>query len=226
MLIDELLKEKGTYTPDQIAILKSVMGEGWTEVQASLLDRFINEATNPSTGNIYRDKLGKMIDKLNNTHPQKASLLFDRVDMDSRTGSARISNVDKLKSIAKRTELADSVAAQFLKKAENAPGILIEELLKEKGTFNPDEIKNLKSIIGEDGFRELQPGLLGRIYEMAAKREMTPEQLTATGLRTTLKQITGRDKNRLVDIFGEQTAEFLEQSALFAERFAPRRHMA
>ena len=220
-LIDELLKEKGIYTPDQIAILKSTLGnDGWTELQAALLDRFIGEATNPSTGNIYRDKLGKMIDKLNNTHPEKASLLFDRVDMDSRTGSAKISNVDKLKQIATRTDLENSVAAQFLQKAENAPAALIDELLKEKGQFNPDEIKNLKAILGEQGFRELQPGLLGRIYEMAAKRETTPEQITATGLRTVLKQMTGRDKNRLVDLFGKETAEFLEQSALFAERFA------
>ena len=222
MLIDELLKEKGIYNPDQLAILKSTLGnEGWAELQAALLDRFIGEATNPSTGNIYRDRLAKQIDKLNATHPEKASLLFDRIDMDgSRVGSAKISNVEKLRQIANRTDLENSATAQFLQKTENAPAALIDELLKEKGIFNPDEIKNLKSILGEQGFSELQPGLLGRLYEMAAKRETTPEQLTSTGLRTVLKQITGRDKNRLVDLFGKETAEFLEQSALFSERFA------
>lgn len=220
LLIDELLKEKGVYNPDQLAILKNTLGdEGWTELQASLLDRFISEATNPQTGNIYRDKLGKMIDKLNNTHPEKASMLFDSVDMESRTGSAKISNVEKLKQIAKRTDLENSRAAQFLNKTENARAALIDELLKEKGIFTPDEISNLKEILGE-GFNEIKPGLLGRIYEMAAKRETTPEQITGTALRTTLKRITGNNKNKLIDLFGKETAEFLEQSALFSERFA------
>ena len=208
-LIDELLKEKGVFNKDQLQTLKTILGDdGWTALQPALLDRFIGEATNPQTGNIYRDRLEKMIDKLNGTDKEKANRLLGA------------ENVDKLRQIAKRTDIENSGASKFLEKTENAPAALIDELLKTKGVFDPDEIVNLKLILGEDGFRELQPGLLGRIYEMAAKNEKKlPENIDATGLRGMLDTITRRDKNKLIDIFGEETAEFLEQSALFAERF-------
>ena len=208
-LIDELLKEKGVFNKDQLDTLKTILGDdGWKALQPALLDRFIGEATNPQTGNIYRDRLEKMIDKLNGTDKEKANRLLGA------------ENVDKLRQMAKRTDIENSNASKYLKKMENAPAALIDELLKTKGVFDPDEIANLKLILGEDGFRELQPGLLGRIYEMAAKNEKKlPENIDATGLRGMLDTITRRDKNKLIDIFGEETAEFLEQSALFAERF-------
>ena len=207
-IIDEILNPKGTFNKDQLAVLKQVLGEdGYAAVQPALLDVFLRRARNPQTGRLYKQRLENEINKLNQEYPDRLIEVFGE------------ENANTLLNIAKENDLEKSAAARFLEKAENAPANLIDELLKEKGVFNPDELQNLKLILGEHGFGEIQPGILGRIYEMAAAKDKNPESISPTALRNVLNTITKTNRNKLIDLLGTDTAEFLEQSALFAERF-------
>ena len=205
--VDEILKEKGVYNPDQLQILKEVLGEdGWQNLQPALLDRFMSRVVDAETGNIDRVKLQNEIAKLTATHKNKLTDLFGQ------------DNADKLNTIIQRTDLEGSTAVKFLQRTSN-PENLVDELLKEKGTFNATEIAHLKEIFGEERWGELQPGLLGRIYQKANALETRPGGINPTALRLTLSTITKTNKKKLIDLFGKDTAEFLEQSALFAEQF-------
>ena len=133
-----------------------------------------------------------------------------------------IDSVKLAKSEYRRTivDLENSVAAELIRNNQDNPGYIIDELLKDKSSITEDELVNLKTILGEEGWQELQPALLSRIYDMADK-DVDPALNIAhpTGLSGVLSKITKSEKDRLRVLFGEETAEMLVQSAEFAKQF-------
>ena len=123
--------------------------------------------------------------------------------------TVKLAKKDYLETI----QLDEGVAATFLRKSQERPASIIDELLKEKSRITTEELNNLKTILGPDGWEALEPALLGRIYDLAAKRNIP------TGLTAVLKRIRGQDPNRLLTLFGEETASMLVESAEFAQRF-------
>ncbi len=128
---------------------------------------------------------------------------------DNFIDTVRLAKKDYLDTI----QLDEGVAATFLRKSQERPGNIIDELLKEKSKITTAELSNLKTILGPDGWEALEPALLGRIYDMAARKALP------AGLTSVLKRIRGQDPNRLITLFGEDTAAMLVESAEFAQRF-------
>ena len=116
-------------------------------------------------------------------------------------------------------KMEQTKAYEFLEKDLN-PESPIDELVKGGGVFTPEEIANLKEIMGEAGYAELVPSILGRIYQKARAGERVElESLNPNALRNVINTINDTYPNKLVDLVGKDGAELLEQSALFAEWF-------
>lgn len=115
---------------------------------------------------------------------------------------------------AELRDLNKTEAAILLRSNETNPGNIVRTLLRPDSKINSKEIANMKLLLKEDGWEQLQPALLNELFDRAHRNGFTPK-----GLRIQLESIRKGNRNRLVELFGDEKAQQLIESSLFAERF-------
>ena len=117
-------------------------------------------------------------------------------------------------------QLEKSEAAKMLRRHQNNPTRLVDNILSPNSVMTTDEIGNLKKIIGDDGWERLRSGLLARVF---SKSIQLNSEMGAKGLLVTLNAVNKGSKNRLVTLFGEDMAKTLYESANFQNRVFDKR---
>ena len=115
-------------------------------------------------------------------------------------------------------QLENTEAAKWLRNNVNDPGGMLDKLLSKSNSLVDTEIGNLKRLIGDE-WGTFQKSLLNRLLE----RSMRGDAVTPIGLKTQLENINYKNKLQLTELFGEGTAQILNEVATFRERtFGPK----
>lgn len=192
--------------PRQLAQAKQYMGEeAIAEQQPAMLRRILDDSMD-AEGNLDRRKLERAIgaiqvslDDLLGEHANTLRGIFEQVKHNE--------TVDKLRA---------SPAAKFILRNVDRPDNLFYELTKDKGIFDEKGIADARKILGEEKWEQVKTALLGFIFEQGhlIKTDKAPRR----SLSDVLTKMTSRDKNRLINIFGEAEAKELMEMAGFWER--------
>ena len=107
--------------------------------------------------------------------------------------------------------LLDTTAAKYLFSNQRNPTRIVEHVLT---TMTQKDVADLKVIIGDNGWNELRPALIARIFDRGKRNgEWSPG-----GLKRALAGINTRSKNRVRDLFGDDTAQQLAELAEYSKR--------
>ena len=112
-------------------------------------------------------------------------------------------------------DLDETEAAKFLRRTQKKPVAILNKLLSKDPLITTEFIDDIKELGGEGGWERLRVGLLNRILEKSLSR--TTKDITDVGLKNMLNTIMENDKNRLVQLFGEDTAKVLVEMGNFSQ---------
>lgn len=134
----------------------------------------------------------------------------------------------ELRSVNKRyaewLDLEDSEAGKWFREGLRDPGAMLDQVLESDSILVGDEIVNMKKIL-EHRWTTFQAALLNRLFEKSMRLD---ESVTPMGLKTIIRNINSKDKNRLNDLFNNikesiPTSQKLHEIAEFRERvFGPK----
>ena len=119
------------------------------------------------------------------------------------------------KEYAALKKLDQTEAAKYLRRTQEKPVAILNKLLSKDPLITTEFIDDMKELGGEGGWERLQVGLLNRILEKSLSR--TTKDITDVGLKNMLNTIMENDKNRLVQLFGEDTAKVLVEMGNFSQ---------
>jgi len=111
--------------------------------------------------------------------------------------------------------LEETKAAKIIRDNQEAPHKIINCLLSHDTSRKV--IEDMKKIIGDEGWQELQTGLMIRFFDMVSG---TTRDYRWGGLYSEIQKINKTDKNRLRLIFGDETAKELSALGEFGLRFS------
>lgn len=195
-----------TMNPEQLAVIKKLAGEKrFVEQQPNIMNHILENARDKDgyiTSKGIKDQIGKMqyaLDDLLGEHAGKLNEILSEVER-----------------VEKVSGLRETEAWKFILKNVDQPANIFYELTKKKGIFNPEQIKHLKEIMKPVRWEQLKASLLGHIFQQAAVT--SGSKLNPGGLSKVINNMTDRDQNRLVDIFGREQAKELREQAAFWER--------
>ena len=118
---------------------------------------------------------------------------------------------------AELLKLDQTEAGKHLRRNQNKPVAILDNLLSGNKIVTSEFIADMKKLVGEDGWARAQPGLLNRIFEKSLARATKENPITEKGLKNALDTITKNDPNRLIELFGEETAKTLVEMANFSQ---------
>lgn len=126
-----------------------------------------------------------------------------------------------------RAQLEGTVGGQLLFKNKNNPIGLIDGILSDK-KITSKEIQNIYELLGEEGTKDLQAGLLHRLFETtglneeAVRAANTVKQRPAPGkLGDALTKLESGRSGFVEDVFGAETASDLRDLATFMDGLEP-----
>ena len=113
-------------------------------------------------------------------------------------------------------DLESTAAGKWLSKAQYKTSTIVDDVLRSGGIFdNIQNIRDLKSLIGDQGMNDLRPALLARIFDKSKRSgEWSP-----TGLKNQIANINSRNKNKIEQLFGDDIQKELQDLADFSARF-------
>ena len=115
----------------------------------------------------------------------------------------------------KLMELQDTAAGAFLFKNQGKGRALIDGILTGDTFNNPKNLDDLKKLVGDQGWTDLEPALLARVFT----RSLRQGEWSPTGLRSVVSKINSSREARLSDIFGSTLANDLKELAEFSAKF-------
>ena len=195
--------------PRQLQEVKQLLGEeGFAEQQPAILQRILDDSVD-ADGNLDINKMQSVFAKMQvPAHEllggELATTLFDLTAEVERQ--------------AELPRLRESTAAKFILKNVERPENLFYELTKERGVFDADAIKDAKEIFGEEKWDQIKTGLMGFLFDQGYLVKTNDKNAPRRSFAKVLGDMTGRDRNRLVNIFGEEEAKELMEIAGFWER--------
>lgn len=193
--------------PRQLHQVKRLLGEeGFAEQQPAMLRSVLDNSLD-ADGNLDRRKLEQSIGKMK-------SSMDDLLGTENATTLRGI--LEEVRRIENMPRLRQSPVAKFVLKNVDRPDNLFYEITKKKGVFDKQGIEDAKTIFGAEKWEQVKTGLMGFIFDQSylIKHKDSPQR----SLSKLLSDMTSRDKNRLIDIFGEEEAKELFEMAGFWER--------
>lgn len=208
---EKILPEVLKMNPEALADFEKIITpEGMQELQPSIFNYILAHSRNRE-GDIDAAKLKLNLDALEGV---TEGHLIKMVGEENATQLKNVlTEVERVEAIPK---LRETPAGKFV--ARNAhPRDLYNELTKKGGIFNDTEIENLKTIAGTQRWEEIKVGLTAYIYGQST---IGPNEKFKPGnLKKILDTMTDRDKDRLIQIFGETEAKELIEQGAFWQRF-------
>ena len=191
--------------PDRLEEFKQLLSEDeLTVFQKDMFAYIVHQAQDRESGvptaKGVTDQLDKLQVPLNDLLGDNASTLLGLVD--------------EMKRLETIPALRETKAYGFIVNNYDKSGKLYSELIKTDSLFDPDELGHLKTILGAERWEAMKVNLLGQMFE---RNNWTTEGNEAA-LKKLLGKMTDRDKNRLVDIFGEEQARELVEMGEFWNR--------
>ena len=117
---------------------------------------------------------------------------------------------------AELRRLDSTEAANFMRRHQNRPADIVEQLTRKNGRYNEQFMTDLKVIIGDEGWDRLKPALLNRVFQRSLNRNTG--NITAGGLARVLADINEGNPNMLRNIFGDDMAKALVEMSEFQQR--------
>ena len=181
-------------------------------------------------GEVTRTGSGTVASKMYSAMTSDFYNMLDRVvalDPDSKTFPKDLPDkVKKAKAEWKKIidiETTEGGAGKFLIKNQHNPRFIVDNILKGDmlakkspvpGREKFTNLDDLKELIGDKGWKDLQPALVNRVLDMSLRNE----NWSPTGLKNTIAKINAADKNKMANIFGQELNVKLNELAEFSAR--------
>ena len=111
-------------------------------------------------------------------------------------------------------KLEETPAGKFLIRNQHNPRFVVDNILRGDTFASAKNINDLKALIGANGWLDLQPALISRMFDLAKRND----NWSPTGLKNTIAKINAADKNKLKTLFGVDLTKELNELAEFSTR--------
>ena len=166
------------------------------------------ELTPVGAGTVANKMYGALTEDFYDTLEQTVEANPDRFP-DNFVDSVKVAKAE----YADVQRLLETPAGKYLLRNQFKPVQTVDHILT---GMTQKDITDLKMLIGDDGWTELRPALIARIFDKALRNG----EWSAGRLKTTLARLNSGDKNRIRNMFGDDTAKQLSELAEYSDRFA------